>query len=209
MWICILVSLSPLVKIKDIPFYLIHSDIWGSQLFQAFLVLVGFSMIILGSHSYSFSNKSQMLVILFFPSTQWFEIQFGVKIKTFRTDTAIDYFTRTLSPYFRSLHYPWFFVSYYTTIKQKNGHLLNTNRELILNRNLPKTYWAEAIPTATHMINHLSSRVLNNLGPIEVLNKFHPHFRTSNGLTAHVFGCTQRSKHDLRAIKCVLGILRP
>lgn len=61
------------------------------------------------------------------------------------------------------------------------------------------------------MINMLPSRVLDNKGPIELLNDFYPHFRTSNGLTPRVFGCTafihvhsqHRGELDPRDIKCV------
>ena len=61
------------------------------------------------------------------------------------------------------------------------------------------------------MINRIPSRVLENKSLIEILKSFYPHFRTSNGLTPRVFGCTafvhvhsqHRDKLDPRAIKCV------
>ena len=53
--------------------------------------------------------------------------------------------------------------------------------------------------------------MLDNKSPVKVLKSFYPHFRTSNGLTPRVFGCTafvyvhnqHRDKLDPRAIKCV------
>ena len=48
--------------------------------------------------------------------------------------------------------------------------------------------------SATPMINHFPSFVRNNLSLILVLNQFHPHFQTSNGLTPCIFGCTSTTK---------------
>ena len=68
----------------------------------------------------------------------------------------------------------------------------------------------EVVLIATYLINRILSRLLDNKSPIEVLKSFYPHFRTSNGLTPRVFGCTafvhvhnqHRDKLDPRAIKC-------
>ena len=142
--------------------------------------------------------------------------QFGVKIKSFRTDNARDYFNQFLSSYFQAqgiIHDS----SCVNTPQQngvaerKNGHLLNTTRALLLQGSVPKSYWGEAVLTATYLINKLPSRVLDNKSPIELLNSFYPHFRTTNGLTPRVFGCTtfvhnhssHRDKLDPRAIKCI------
>ncbi|KAL6323926.1 hypothetical protein AAG906_006196 [Vitis piasezkii] len=70
-------------------------------------------------------------------------------------------------------------------VEMKNRHLLNTTRVLLFQGNV--------------------------LNPVEILKSFYPHFRTSNGLTPGVFGCTafvhvysqHRDKLDPRAIKCV------
>ncbi|RVW51913.1 Retrovirus-related Pol polyprotein from transposon TNT 1-94 [Vitis vinifera] len=95
--------------------------------------------------------------------------------------------------------------------ERKNGHLLNTTRALLFQGNVPKSYWGEAVLTATYMINRIPSRVLDNKSPVEILKSFYPHFRTSNGITPRVFGCTafvhvhsqHRDKLDPRVIKCV------
>ncbi|RVW37314.1 Retrovirus-related Pol polyprotein from transposon TNT 1-94 [Vitis vinifera] len=95
--------------------------------------------------------------------------------------------------------------------ERKNRHLLNTTRALLFQGNVPKSYWGEAVLIATYMINRISSQVLDNKSPIEILKSFYPHFRTLNGLTSKVFGCTAfvhvhsqyRDKLDPRAIKCV------
>ena len=94
---------------------------------------------------------------------------------------------------------------------RKNGHLFNTTRALLFQGNAPKSYWGEVVLTTTYLINRIPSRVLENKSLVEVHKNFYPHFRTSNGLTPKVFGCTafvhvhsqHREKLDPRAIKCV------
>ncbi|RVX08315.1 Retrovirus-related Pol polyprotein from transposon RE1 [Vitis vinifera] len=99
--------------------------------------------------------------------------------------------------------------------ERKNGHLLNTTRALLFQGNVPKSYWGEDVLTATYMINRIPSQVLDNKSLVVILKSFYPHFRTSNGLTPRVFGCTafvhvhnqHRDKLDPRAIKCVFLVL--
>nr|CAN68477.1 hypothetical protein VITISV_029627 [Vitis vinifera] len=78
--------------------------------------------------------------------------------------------------------------------KRKNGHLLNTTQVLLFQGNVPKSYWGEAVLTATYMINRILSRVLDNKSPVEILKSFYPHFRTSNGLTPRAL--TKRELKD-------------
>ncbi|KAJ9686475.1 hypothetical protein PVL29_015399 [Vitis rotundifolia] len=142
--------------------------------------------------------------------------QFGVKIKSFRTDNARDYFNQILSPYFQSqgilhdlscVNKP----QQNGVAKRKNGHLLNTTRVLLFQGNVPKSYWGKVVLTATYMMNRIPSRVLDNKSPVEILKSFYPHFKTLNGLTPRVFRCIafvhvhsqHRDKLDPRAIKCV------
>ena len=121
--------------------------------------------------------------------------QVGVKIKSFRTDNARDYFNQILSLYFQS-HGILHDSSCVNTPQQnglaerKNGHLLNTTQALLFQGNVPQSYWGEAVLTAIYMINRISSRVLDNKNPVEILKSFYPHFITSNGLTPRVFRCT-------------------
>ena len=144
------------------------------------------------------------------------QTQFGVKIKVFRSDNARDYFNQVLSSYFQKEGIIYESSCVNTPqqngiAKRKNGLLLNTTRALLFHGQVPKTYWGEAVLTATYMTNRIPSRTLDHKTPMEVLSQFYPHFHTSNGLTPRVFGCTsfvhihhhQRGKLDPCAIKCV------
>jgi len=139
--------------------------------------------------------------------------QFGVKIKSFRTDNVRDYFNQILSPYFQSqgiIH-----DSLCVNTPQQNGVAEKKVGHILFQGNVPKSYWGEAVLTAAHMINRLPSRVLENKSPIEILNSFYPHLKTSNGLIPRIFGCTafvhvhnqHRGKLDPRAIKCLPWLL--
>ena len=142
--------------------------------------------------------------------------QFGVKVKRVRSDNAKDYFNQILTPYFEQegiIHQS----SCVNTPQQngvaerKNGHLLATTRALLFQQNVPKTFWGEAILTATHLINRLPSKSLESKSPMKVLSQFYPDLSISNGLTPRVFGFTSfvhvhsnnRGKLDPRAIKCI------
>ncbi|KAJ9701255.1 hypothetical protein PVL29_006553 [Vitis rotundifolia] len=189
-------------------FHLIHSDIWGPltipNVFGARWFVSLNDDCTRVTWIFLLKQKSDVSIVI--PNFHsMVQNQFGVKIKSFRTDNARDYFNQTLSPYFQSqgiLH---------DSSCRKNGHLLNTTRALLFQGNVPKSYWGEAIFTATYMINRIPSRVLDNKSPIEILKSFYPHFRTSNGLTSRVFGCTafvhvhsqHRDKLNPRAIKYV------
>jgi hypothetical protein len=72
----------------------------------------------------------------------------------------------------------------------------------------PKSYWGDALLTATYLINRMPSPVSDFKSPLEVLSL---PFSTSKGVSLKVFCCVcfahihglARSKLDPRALKCV------
>jgi hypothetical protein len=78
-------------------------------------------------------------------------------------------------------------------------------------KNVPKSFWREAVLTAAHLINRLPSRVLGFKSPREMLSTFYPNLHTTNNLVPRIFGrvsfvhihSQSRGKLDLRALKCV------
>ncbi|KAL3516705.1 hypothetical protein ACH5RR_023607 [Cinchona calisaya] len=166
------------------PFQSIHSDIWGPSTIpnvsgsRWFVSLIDDCTRV--TWLFLLKQKSDVGIVIpnFYSMVQ---NQFRVKIKSFRTDNARDYFNHILSSYFQSqgiMHEP----SCVNTpqqngvVERKNGHLLNTTRALLFQENIPKSYWGEAVPNATYMINRLPSRALDNKSPKELLNSFYPHF---------------------------------
>jgi hypothetical protein len=78
-------------------------------------------------------------------------------------------------------------------------------------KNVPKSFWGEAVFKATHLINRLPSRVLGFKSPMGIVSTFYPNLHTTNNLVPRIFGCVSfvhihsqsRGKLDQRALKCV------
>jgi hypothetical protein len=70
--------------------------------------------------------------------------------------------------------------------KGKNQHLLEVTRSLMLDTHVPKSYWGDALLTATYLINRMSSRVLEFQTPLKVLS---PPLFTAKGVSPKKFGC--------------------
>ncbi|XP_010496878.1 PREDICTED: uncharacterized protein LOC104773906 [Camelina sativa] len=90
--------------------------------------------------------------------------------------------------------------------ERKNRHLMEVARSMMFHSHVTRRYWGDAVMTACYLINRTPTKVLNDLSPFEVLNKFKPsldHLR--------VFGCVcfvlvpgeQRSKLDAKSTKCM------
>jgi hypothetical protein len=54
---------------------------------------------------------------------------------------------------------------------------------------VPKSYWGEAVLTATYLINRVSSRVIDNVSPIQFLISRFPSVPILQNLESRVFGC--------------------
>lgn len=51
----------------------------------------------------------------------------------------------------------------------KNRHLLEKSKSLLFQNNASKEYWSDAILTAIYLINRLSSAILENRSPREII----------------------------------------
>lgn len=201
------------------PFSLIHSDVWGPSRVAN---ISGSRWFVTFIDDYTrltwvYLMKSKSEVASIFPSFHKFiQNQFGTKIQTFRSDNGKEYFNQELDTYFEKegiLHH-----SSCTNTPQQNGvaerknrHLLEVARALLFQMKVPKTYWGEAVLTASYLINRMPSRVLQTQSPIQRLKALFPNFQGIGSLAPKVFGCSvyvhdqspTRGKLDPRAIKCV------
>nr|GFB24555.1 putative ribonuclease H-like domain-containing protein [Tanacetum cinerariifolium] len=94
--------------------------------------------------------------------------------------------------------------------ERKNRLLLEMTRALIIESHVPKSFWPEALATATYLINRLPTKILKMKTPLETLSEYTtiPQPLT---LQPKVFGCTvfvhipksYRDKLDPCAEKCV------
>ena len=147
------------------PFHLIHSDIWGPSTIPNVYEANWFVSLIddYTRVTWIFLLKQKSNVGIVIPNFHsMVQNQFGVQIKSFRTDNAKDYFNQILSPYFQSRGIPHDSSCVNTpqqngVAERKNGHLLNTTRALLFQGNAPKSYWREVVLTATYLINRIPS----------------------------------------------------
>ncbi|KAL8151306.1 hypothetical protein V2J09_021114 [Rumex salicifolius] len=87
---------------------------------------------------------------------------------------------------------------------------MEVSRALLFTNNVPKTFWGEAVLTATYLINRLPTKTLDLKSPVNFLKEFFPSWKPSS-LEPRVFGCTAfvhihaplRGKLDPKAQRCL------
>jgi hypothetical protein len=137
--------------------------------------------------------------------------QYDACVKILRTDNGTEYVNKNFDEYLSS-----FGIVHQTTCpgtseqnglaERKNRHLLEVTRCLMMNMNVPKYLWAEAVMTASYLINRMPTRVLDYKTPIECLTG-----KTTYVVPPKVFGCVcfvrdhrpSTGKLDPRALKCI------
>ena len=117
--------------------------------------------------------------------------QFGVSIRTLRSDNGREYLSSPFKQFMAShgiLHQT---SCAYTpqqngVAERKNRHLIETTRTLLIHGQVPSRFWGDAVLTACYLINRMPSSVLDNKIPHSVLfpqDPLHP-------LPLRVFGST-------------------
>ena len=95
------------------------------------------------------------------------ETQFSKRIKTFRSNNALEYTQYA----FQALLHSYGTVHHLTCpgTSQQNGrverklrHILDTVHALLLFAKVPAPFWGEAALNAVHVINHIPSPVIHN-----------------------------------------------
>jgi transposase InsO family protein len=203
------------------PFELVHSDIWGPARTTG-LCDARYFVTFIDDHSrltwvYVLKDRSQLFSVF---QSFYAEIsnQFNAKLLAFRTDNAREYLDSAFQQFLESrgiIHQ----TSCVRTPQQngiaerKNGPILTIARALMLQMNVPKIFWADAVLTASYLLNRMSSRILKSKSPFEM---FFPG-KNPFSVPPRVFGCVSfvhnhspnRDKLDPRAHKCIfLGYSR-
>uniref|UniRef100_A0A2N9HWE0 Integrase catalytic domain-containing protein n=1 Tax=Fagus sylvatica TaxID=28930 RepID=A0A2N9HWE0_FAGSY len=150
------------------PFELVHSDIWGPARTTG-LCDARYFVTFIDDHSrltwvYVLKDRSQLFSVF---QSFYAEIsnQFNAKLLAFRTDNAREYLDSAFQQFLESrgiIHQ----TSCVRTPQQngiaerKNGPILAIARALMLQMNVPKLFWADAVLTAAYLLNRMPSRIL-------------------------------------------------
>ena len=205
-------------KKVDLPFSLVHSDVWvpvplsthnGMKWFVTFV-----DDCTRMTWVYQLKHKSDVCIV-FRLFHQMVVTQFGIQIKVLRSDNGGEYFKQELTEFMHSVG-----VIHQTTCsyspqqngvaERKNRHILEITRSLLIGGHVPTHSWGEALNSAVYLINRTPSSVLNFRKPLDALSD-HCTLPPVVLLAPRVFGCVvyvhihphQRSKLDSRALKCV------
>ncbi|XP_071729311.1 uncharacterized protein [Rutidosis leptorrhynchoides] len=95
--------------------------------------------------------------------------------------------------------------------ERKNRIILEITRALLIESNVPRSFWPEALATATYLINRLPTKILDFQTPLQALCKFHE-LPSNHTIKPRIFGCSvfihipkqERTKLDPCAEKCVV-----
>ncbi|XP_076888069.1 uncharacterized protein LOC143538382 [Bidens hawaiensis] len=202
----------------DLPFSLIHSDVWGpapiigGQNFRFFVIFVDDCTRM--TWVYLLKNKSEVLdkFIIFYTLVQ---TQFKKNIQIFRSDNGGEFVNSEMKFFFQTKGIIHQTTCPYTpeqngVAERKNRILLEITRALLIESQTPKFFWPDALATAAYLINRLPTQILKTKTPLQVLTEYTkpPSILT---LEPRIFGCTvfvhipksNRDKLDPCAEKCV------
>ena len=199
------------------PFTIIHSDIWGPAKTKTQANARWFVTFI-DDHTrttwvYLMKEKSEVNQI-FQSFYSYVKNQFHTSIQILRSDNAKEYLSSSMKEFLtkQGIHHQTSCV--YTpqqngVAERKNRHLLEVTRAIMIERNVPKIFWGDAILTAAYLINRMPSKVLNFSTPIQKLLETYPNSPLIHTLPPKTFGCVVfvhkqvKSKLDPRADKCI------
>ena len=194
------------------PLELIHSDVWGPA---PTLSHFSFSYYVIFTDDFSkytwlfpLRRKSDVLTT-FTEFKMKVENQFSTKIISFQSDWGGEF--QALTTYLKEHGIHHRVSCPYTpeqngSAERKHRHIVETALTLLKNASLPDKFWDEAVSTATFLINRMTTPLLQNKSPYEIL--FH-HLPDYNLL--RTFGCLcyphlrPYSPHKLtsRSEKCI------
>ncbi|MFA1236629.1 integrase catalytic domain-containing protein, partial [Klebsiella pneumoniae] len=115
--------------------------------------------------------------------------QFDTSIKNFRSDSGGEYMSNEFQNYLKEneiIH-----QRSCPRTPQQNGvserkhrHIIETARTLLLAKDIPKNFWAEAVLSSVYLINRMPSKKLHDISPFQKLFNIEPNYDRLK-----VFGC--------------------
>jgi transposase InsO family protein len=195
------------------PFDLIHSDVWGVA---PIISHANYKYFVTFIDDYSrftwvyFLRSKDEVFSTFKFFNAYVQTQFSSKIKILRSDNGGEYTSNFFQEFLQSNG----IISQRScpstpqqngVAERKNRHLLDVVRTLFLESHVPPRFWCEALSTAVHLINSLSSPSINNESPFSRLFGKPPDYST-----LRVFGCVcyvhlppqERTKLSAQSVEC-------
>ena len=143
------------------------------------------------------------------------QTQYNSKIQVLRSDNGREYVNSRMTSLFKEKGLIHQTSRAYTpeqngVAARKNRYILEITRALLIESNIPKSFWPEAIATAVYLLNRLPTGILNFKSPLDVFSS-HNSVPSSLHLDQNIFGCTvfvhipkhDRDKFSPCAVKCV------
>ncbi len=117
------------------------------------------------------------------------EKQTGLQVKCLRSDGGGEYFSNEFTTYLKMHGIQRQFTCRYTpqqngVAKRKNMHIVEVARALMINKSMPRHYWAEAISTTIYIMNRTPIAAVHGMIPKEKYSG-----RKPNLSHLKVFGC--------------------
>ena len=155
------------------PLELVHSDVWGPAPvisvndYKYYLVFVDdFTKF---TWLYLLKFKSDVFTIFkYFQATV--ENMLDHKIKILRTDCGGEFTSNAFNEFCKTQGITHQLSCPHTpqqngVAERKHRHLVECSLTMFSHSHLPISYWSYAVSTTTHIINRLSTPILNNLSP--------------------------------------------
>ncbi|KAA0057566.1 reverse transcriptase [Cucumis melo var. makuwa] len=120
------------------------------------------------------------------------ETQFHTKIAILRSDNGRKFQNHNLSESLASkgIVHQTLCADTPQLANRKNRQLVEVARSLMLSTSLSSYLWGDAILTAAHLINRMSSRILHLQTPLDCLKESYPSTRFVFEVPLRVYGCT-------------------
>lgn len=193
---------------------LVHSDVWGPAK-TASMGGCRFYVTFTDDHTrkvwaYFMKEKSEVF-IHFQHFKAMAEKQIGNYVQCLRSDGGGEYFSTDFNNFLKNHGIQRQFSCTYTShqngvAERKNRHIAEIARALMSEKNMPHSYWAEAVSTAVYIMNRTPTAAVHDMTPEEKFSRRKPDL-------AHlkVFGCIAyvhvpdelQTKLDPKAEKCV------
>jgi hypothetical protein len=198
-------------SIAKTNFELLHFDIWGPLSTASihghryFLTILDdhsrFVWIVLLKSKASVSSHVQNFITLI-------ENQFHITPKIIRSDNGPEFFLTYFFAQKGIVHQKSCVETPQQNgrVERKHQHILNVGRALLFQSKLPKHFWSYALLHATFLINRVSTHLLHNQSPYQVLYNQTPDISQFKVFGSLCFASTltsHRSKLDSRARKAI------